>query len=115
MDDHAIGVHHAAHAAHHTNYHSSPFGGNQDEIYGRMQAMSALQLARDDSIYVLKAKGADSQFGCIGCKGSSITCNANPHFLPDELNGIVSFAEFSAMTREVIHSPTSIFLHAFTL
>lgn len=88
--------------------------GNQDEIYGRIQAISALQLARDDSIYVLKAKGADSQFGCIGCKGSSITCNANPHFLPDELNGIVSFAEFSAMTREVMHFPTFMFLHTFT-
>eukprot|EP00598_Pedospumella_elongata_P015890 CAMPEP_0184995124 /NCGR_PEP_ID=MMETSP1098-20130426/51818_1 /TAXON_ID=89044 /ORGANISM="Spumella elongata, Strain CCAP 955/1" /LENGTH=202 /DNA_ID=CAMNT_0027521331 /DNA_START=163 /DNA_END=771 /DNA_ORIENTATION=+ len=66
-----------------------------------MHAVAAFEQASAGSIFVLTTKGQDNQCGWYGCKGDSVKCNFNPHFLPDELNGIITFAEFAAMTKDI--------------
>lgn len=105
MDGHQAALDaHAAHtAAHHSAISSSDSHHDPHAaMYERMQAMALFQQASAGSVYVLTTKGQDSQFGCCwGCKGDHVTCNFNPHFLPDELNGIISFTEFATMCNEV--------------
>ena len=105
MDSHTASIHHghahAHHNVHHSGHHASSSSHYDDDMYHRMHAVAAFEQASAGSIYVLTTKGQDNQCGWYGCKGDFVKCNFNPHFLPDELNGIITFAEFAAMTKEV--------------
>lgn len=69
----------------------------------RALQLAAFQQACVGAVYVVRANGADSACGCpcLCCKGSAVSCTFNRNFLPDELNGVMSLADYSTMISEV--------------
>ena len=77
--------------------HGGHSGRNRARLRANFQHISA------GAPYVLRADGGDSCFGCCCCccSGASLTCSFDHAFLPHELNGIMSFADYSVMVTEV--------------
>jgi hypothetical protein len=98
------GHHHPA-TIHAFNNNSTVFAGMNHAAlhnsggYGRFPFPAVVD---EDAIFTLRSKNLDSQCGCpIGCKGQAMACNFVPHFIPDELNEIMTLQEFTEFVAEI--------------
>mmetsp|Transcript_33913 Transcript_33913/g.58255 ORF Transcript_33913/g.58255 Transcript_33913/m.58255 type:complete len:177 (-) Transcript_33913:157-687(-) len=90
--------------------HGGHSGRNRARQIANFQHISA------GAPYVLRADGGDSFFGCpCMCSGASLKCSFDHAFLPHELNGIVSFADYSVMVTELDQALKSTHLPVFPL
>lgn len=81
-----------------------PGGGGHhgNSARNRARQIAHFQQISAGAAFVLRADGADSVFGCpCFCSGSSLTCSFDHAFLPHELNGVMSLADYSVMVAEV--------------